>query len=63
MSAKAREQSATVADPACHDLLLEKLPSFVPAVYSDDKAFVISRIMLFHTRWKKKPSPSGLGFS
>jgi hypothetical protein len=36
MSAKAREQSATFADPARHDLLVQKMPIFVPDVYGDD---------------------------
>ena len=50
MSAKTRQQSATLADPACDDLLVEKMSSLVPAIYSDGEAFVFPRLIaMFHT--------------
>jgi hypothetical protein len=45
MSADTGQQSTTLTNPACLDLLLEKVPRFVPAVYGDDEAFVFSRLM------------------
>jgi hypothetical protein len=61
MSADTGQQSTTAANPACLDSLLEKVPSFVPAVYGDDKAFVFSRLMsMFHTLFPtSKAQPLG----
>jgi hypothetical protein len=46
MSANSRKQSAILANPARHDLLVEKMPILVPAVYGDVKAFVFLRFMV-----------------
>ena len=45
-----REQSTTFAKSASYDLLCERMPILVPAIYGHDKAFVFLRLTaLFHT--------------
>jgi hypothetical protein len=49
MSAKARQQSAILANPACHDLLVEKMPSLVSSVYDHhERAAGSSLVPMFH---------------
>ena len=63
MSAKARQQSATLANPACQDLLIEELPSLIPSVYGHYERAIGSSLMpMFHMLCipikPQNPSPS-----